>query len=264
MPKPLIFTSISKAGGASKTTLAVNLAYEWSLRGYSVGIIDLDSNHSIEEFVGIAPENDPAFTSLALFDPKFKGEYNFHQILGSNKVFLLQGHDEIEHLADSLYSRKLREFSLRKILQKYPLNFDLLIFDLPGGYDLITDNVLSVCTHLLIPVHIGVKTLSVSKLIDRVFQGFEELELNPEPKIIGLIPTKYDTSSSTHREVYAALQEIAISLDFKCYPPQRYWRNFERAAMQGKALKQLVSNDPMGQVFAAVIDDLVKDFQLIS
>ena len=258
MVKPIILTSLSKAGGVGKTTMAVNLAYEWSLRGLSVGIIDLDQNHSIEEFVGLTPQEDPTLTSLAIFEPEFEGDYAFIPVLGSDKIALLQGHSDIEDLAESLYRRKRREYILRKVMQKHPLNFDLVILDLPGGFDLITENALSVSTHLLIPVHIGVKTLSVASLIERIVQSFEDLELSPPPKIVGLLPNQLDKSSSSDNMVYKALQEIAAEMNLKLYPAIRHWLNIKRAAIDGKSLKQLRSNDPMSEIFSLVVDDLVQ------
>lgn len=261
MSNQIILTCLSKAGGVGKTTAAVNLAYEWSLRGYSVGIIDLDLNHSIEEFVGLKPKSNSAETSLAIFEADFSGSYGFEAILGSDKIFVLQGHPGIEGLAESLYSRRKREFILSKILAKYPLDFDLIIFDLPGGFDLITENVLSVCNQILVPVHVGVKALSVANLIESIYQTIEELELNPEPMILGLLPNHYENSSATHESVYEGLRAIAKQLEFKLYPPIRHWVSFERAALLGKSLKQLRSTDPMGKIFSQVVDDLVMEFE---
>ena len=124
----LVLTSVSKAGGVGKTTIAVNLAYEWNLRGKTVGIIDLDQNHSIEEFVGLEPELDVSSTSAFMFDPNFTGEYNFKPVLSSNNIFLLQGHEQLEELSKTLPSRTRREYILQRVLKKYPLNFELLIF----------------------------------------------------------------------------------------------------------------------------------------
>lgn len=255
--RPKILAKLSNAGGVGKTTLAVNLAYEASLRGFNVALIDLDQNHSIEEFVGIEPQEDSAKTSLRIFDSNFNGDYPFTTpILGTNKISLLQGHSEIEHLKEQLSKKRRREYVLQKILANYPLDFDLVIIDLPGGYDLITENVVVASTHILIPVNVGVKTFSVPSLIERILAGFDELELNPPPKILGLLPNQYDIKSSSDRMVLEALQDVATKLKLKIYPPIRYWLNLKRAAIEGKSLMQLRSSDSMNKIFTEVIEDI--------
>uniref|UniRef100_UPI0005669F7D ParA family protein n=1 Tax=Myxosarcina sp. GI1 TaxID=1541065 RepID=UPI0005669F7D len=115
--------------------------------------IDLDQNHSIEEFVGTEPQQDPTKTSLALFDSNFKGDYPFiSPILGTDKIGLIQGHSDIEHLKEVLSKKRRREYILQKIFSSYPLNFDLIIIDLPGGYDILTENVVVASTDILIPL----------------------------------------------------------------------------------------------------------------
>lgn len=255
--QPRILAKLSNAGGVGKTTLAVNLAYEASLRGHSVGIIDLDQNHSIEEFVGTEPQQDPTKTSLALFDSNFKGDYPFiSPILGTDKIGLIQGHPDIEHLKEVLSKKRRREYILQKIFSSYPLNFDLIIIDLPGGYDILTENVVVASTDILIPVNVGVKTFSVPDLVERILQSFEELELTPPPKILGLLPNQYDNKSSSDRMVLKALKDVAKELKLKIYPAIRYWLNLKRAAIEGKSLKQLRSTDSMNIIFSEIIDDI--------
>ena len=256
MPNPLVLTNLSKAGGVGKTTIAVNLAYEWSLRGLSVGIIDLDSNHTLDEFVGIEPEPEPENTSVVLFDKDFDGEYNFKNALDSKELFVCQGHDLLEDVSKNIVSRKRREYILKKVLTKFPPQLDLIIFDCAGGLDILTENALAASTHVIVPVHIGVKALSVASLITNIYSLIEDLEIEPVPEILGLLPNHFNQGSANHVGVLEAVIEEAKELNLKVYPPIKTWQYLNNSALYGKALKQLRSKDPMAKIFAEIVNDL--------
>ena len=257
MSKPLVLTNLSKAGGVGKTTIAVNLAYEWSLRGLSVGIIDIDSNHTLDEFVDIEPESKPESTSVALFDKDFAGEYNFKPALESKNLYVLQGHDLLEDVSKNIVSRKRREYILAKALAKHPPQLDLIIFDCAGGLDILAENALAASTHLLVPVHIGVKALSVGSLITHIYSLIEDLEIEPPPEILGLLPNHFNQNSANHVGVLQAILEEAEELELEVYPAIKSWQYLNNSALYGKALKQLRSNDPMAKIFAAIVDDIL-------
>jgi chromosome partitioning protein len=62
--KQIVLSLIANAGGVGKTTLSVHLAYEIVRRGFSVAILDLDPQRSLDVFCGIPPaevSNTPKF-----------------------------------------------------------------------------------------------------------------------------------------------------------------------------------------------------------
>ncbi len=258
MKSPIKLVSLSDAGGVGKTTIAVNIAYEWSLRGNEVVIIDLDSNHSLDSFVDLEPELDPNNTSARLFDSDFDGNYPSKNIFGSKLISVIQGTQELKGMAERLVSRRLREYILAKTLKKYPLDTDLIIFDCRSGFDLLSENALSASTHVLIPLDMGVKALTAANLIQYIWLQCDELDLDPAPEILGLMPNHFNNKSADELELLSALKDVAAQLEIPLYPPLRKWQRLKNASLRGQPLKQFRSSDPINLNFGQLVDDLEK------
>ena len=254
MNNQIVLGLLSDAGGVGKTTIAVNIAYEWAMRGRSVAILDLDSNHSLESFVGLKAESKIENTSCQIFESEFNGKWQLKSVLGSEKIDILQGHSWLT--ADTIANRKRREYILSKTLQKFPLPHSLVILDCRAGLDLITDNALAASNQILIPLDLGVKAKTVASSIKKILLESEHLELNPAPQIIGLLPNHYNKGAAYEEQLLKALKNIANKLKIKLYPPIRRWGHLKNASTLGQALKQTRAGDPICQIFVEIVNDL--------
>ncbi len=258
MTERIILVLLSEAGGVGKTTIAVNVAYEWSLRGRSVAIIDLDSNHSLDGFVGLKAERERQETSARIFDRDFDGSWPLKSVFNSELISVCQGSQALKEVMESLVSRKRREYLLDKILKTYPLPHELIILDCRAGFDLLSENALAASTDILIPIDMGVKVRTVSSLVNNIWQETEDLELAPAPRIMGLIPNHYNKGASFHEEFIEALTKKSQQLELKLYPALRSWQYLNNSSILGEPLKMIRSGDPINAIFAHLVDDLEK------
>lgn len=101
----LILSILANAGGVGKTTLGVHIAYEMSRRNFSVALIDLDPQRSLDIFCGL-PSSEPLNTIARVFSKEFKGDYPLVSCWGNPKVEVCQGHPYLAEIANELVIRK--------------------------------------------------------------------------------------------------------------------------------------------------------------
>ena len=71
--KQIIISLLANAGGVGKTTLSVHIAYEMSKRGFSVALLDLDPQRSLDVFCGL-PSANAENTLVKVFSKDFQGD----------------------------------------------------------------------------------------------------------------------------------------------------------------------------------------------
>lgn len=218
-----VLAIISDAGGVGKTTIALNLAYVAYQKGKSVVIIDLDNNLSINVFTGI--EQVPYEKSISkVFTEEFTGNWNLINLFESEeKVVLVPGSNRFN--PDVISNFKRRENVLKRQLKKYPLPYDLIILDNRGGSDSIIDNSIVAATDILIPSRIGAKTATISQSIKKIAANIAELELDPPPNILGVLPNEKESGWKVHEQILKGTRKSLAAQGIKLYSaiPHNGW-----------------------------------------
>lgn len=251
---------ISNAGGSGKTTLSVHIAYEMSLYGLSVGLIDLDPQGSLSLFCGLQ-QPEPEDTLASVLQNDFAGKWPLKHCWSDNtkNVEVIQGGMILTRVSDEMVLHRRGAYLLGDCLKDYPLTHDLLILDCPATLGPLTLLALSACTHILVPVQLEPKSIQGSaKLLEWVYHQSKQLRLEPQPQILGFVPNQYDPRRATHRQILEDLPTQLDQLGIHCFPAVRDSAEFINASGQGLPLHLYRNNHPASRDFKEVSERIVK------
>lgn len=258
--KQIVLWIGANAGGVSKTTLAIHLAYEMANRGMSIAIFDLDTNVSMSQFTGLGKNPSWQETLAYVLSEDFKGDWPLATPswgLNQGKVQICRGGPVMAEATIDLTLRKRREYLLRDRLIDYPLPHDLIILDCPATLSNLSDVALVAATHLLIPLEATPKSFSgCDALLTWYRVTCRQLRLQPAPPILGIVPVRYDSSEAIQRDYYAMLPQMLQPQGIKCYSSIRYSREFINASEHGVPLQIYRPNHKACSDFLSICNDL--------
>ncbi|NDY83335.1 ParA family protein [Orrella sp. NBD-18] len=193
----------NQKGGCAKTTTAVNLSAGLVASGKNVLLIDLDPQANTSQWIGANNHVGGVFELLT----EKSDVQALVQTTGIEGLSIIRGARELSNLEKALAGELAVESRLKRRLKSMDLNqYDYVIIDTPPTLSLITLNALSAADSVLIPVTTHVMTLSgVAQLI----QTLEEVRevLNPQLKILGLLPCRVDLRTRHSQDILDALTE---------------------------------------------------------
>ncbi len=248
---------LANAGGVGKTTLAVHLAYELAKHKVSVGLIDLDPQRALDVFCGLPPASyEQSVVSVLAKD--YKGAWPFISVWDNDKIEVCQGHPAMSQLADELVIRRRGEYALSDKLKSIPTGHDVLILDCPATLGKICENAVAASSHILVPIQLEMKSISgVADLVQWLLGTAEELQLDPAPPILGLVPSLYDKSRSIHRQYLEQLPEVAQQLQIELYPEIRDSAEFKNSSALGIPLQKHRPKHKAAQDFKDLAKDVI-------
>lgn len=233
----LLLGIMSNSGGVGKTTIAAHLAYILAKTGYKTLLIELDQQDSLRLWTKLNIA-DPDYSAAKIFQSDFKGEYPIIPIWQeyTKNAFLIQGGAALRETPREIENYKRRYYILKDRLKKFPLDFDVILIDTPGGLEPFGTIVLPAITHLIVVVEPDFKaTTSGGLFLEWFYSNAIELDLDPPPEILGFLPNTRQPEIAAHSKILdsnnpTALPSILKEHETVCFPQIKFSAEFVNAS----------------------------------
>lgn len=197
----------NQKGGVGKTTCAINLGGALVELGKRVLCIDLDPQANLSVGLGI----DLNTVEQSMADVVINSEISLESIIRPSRTERLDVAPttiELSAAEVELFSAIGREMALRDKLTPEVLDrYDYILIDCPPTLGLLTVNALVAADGIIIPVQTQYYALKGVAALLRIIKTVQA-RLNPNLRILGLLPTFYDGRTILARDMLQSLKEI--------------------------------------------------------
>lgn len=240
-----VITIANEKGGAGKTSTVVNLADALGREGFSVLVVDLDSQNNTRrtflrrelkaarneyDMVDIMTRTDwtPDMTRKAIVVVTAVDQVHY---IPSRLALTQPGYDSSVRNAHQSNQNRVLEYRLKPVIEEY----DFILIDTKPLIDILLSNAIVASDYLLVPYRSADAYTT---------DGFEDLQKwmagitgpegdNPRLKFMGCVATGYKEGQAAHKAVqqFAELQWGKPTLSFIKHSAQ-----FEQSAIMGETV----------------------------
>lgn len=191
-------------GGTGKTSLSVSYAWRLAELGYSVLIVDLDSQGHATKCLGYEGE-DFAHTLLDVVVRKAPIAEVIQKSRLPNLEFI-PSNLSMSTVDLALMPMAGREFKLRNALKEVEAHYDFIIFDAPPSFGLLNLNALMAADTLVVPVLADFLSFHGLKLLFETVQSLED-DLGHVLDHVFIVPNAFNQTFKLAREALDALKK---------------------------------------------------------
>ncbi len=197
----------NQKGGVGKTTCAINLGGALASLDFEVLCIDLDPQANLT--VGLGLDLNTLERSIA--EVLVDSNVTLASIIQSTKtknVDVAPSTLELSAAEVELFNAIGREMALRDKLGREVVDrYDYVLIDCPPTLGLLTLNALVAANGVIIPVQTQYYALKGVAALLKIIKTVQT-RLNPRLKVLGLLPTFYDSRTILGRDMLDSLKDL--------------------------------------------------------
>lgn len=241
-----IISSYSIKGGVGKTSLSVNLAYEFLQAGFRTLLVDLDPQGAAAFYFRVDPaeklpvhKNEMSIKGLR--DNIRESDFPNLDILPSNFSY--------RKLDILLNDMKKSRNQLRRVLEEIGANYEAIILDCPPNITLLSENVFRAADMVLVPV---IPTTLSQRTLEQLIEFFEKKEL-PVERIIPFF-SMVQKSRKLHLEMMKELPETFPQFLKTTIPLAA---SVEKMGLHRAPIMEFDAKCPAGQAYRALSKEIL-------
>ena len=194
-----VISMVNQKGGVGKTTSTVSLGAALAGYGRKVLLVDFDPQGALSVALGMNPNE----MDLSIYNLLTQNDCHIGDVIVSTRVpglDLVPSNIDLSAAEVQLVSEVGREYALQRVLLPIIEDYDIVLIDCQPSLGLLTLNALTASTEVIIPMeteYFALRGVALLKdTIDKVVS-----RLNPELRILGVLPTMYNPRTLHGREV---------------------------------------------------------------
>jgi chromosome partitioning protein len=200
-----VISMVNQKGGVGKTTSTVSLGAALAGYGRNVLLVDFDPQGALSVALGMNPNE----MELSIYNLLTQKDCHIGDVIVNTRVpglDLVPSNIDLSAAEVQLVSEVGREYSLQRVIAPIIGDYDFVLIDCQPSLGLLTLNALTASTEVIIPMECEYFALrGVAMLKDTVEKVVTRL--NPDLRIVGVLPTMYDPRTLHSREVLESVTE---------------------------------------------------------
>ena len=199
----------NQKGGVAKSTTAEAFAASLTSRGYAVLMVDLDSQPgNLSMHVG-ADKDLPG--ALKLLEPRRPTREKALSCIQPTRSFgdVICANEELDGVDKTLNSRMGRELVLSRALEPIRGDYDFVVVDTPPALQVRTLNGIAAADDVVVPCTADASSLAGMEAVFEFVAEVEECVRGAQPRVAGVVVTRYDARNSLEPEMLGQIAEIA-------------------------------------------------------
>ncbi|HET7676613.1 MAG TPA: AAA family ATPase [Candidatus Limnocylindrales bacterium] len=205
----------NQKGGVGKTTTAINLAGALAEQGHRVLCVDMDAQANLTVGLGINLGTVERSMADVLAEPRA----TLQEVVIPTQTMGIDVAPSTLELASTeveMFTTIGREHALREALVPWAsTEYDYVLIDCPPTLGLLTINGLVAANSVIIPVQTQYYALKGLTALVKVINQIRAKGLNRDLRVLGLLPTFYDSRTILGREMLDELRELGDHHVFK-------------------------------------------------